>query len=61
MIAAGCGYTDSLELIKKMFMKGHATKDDYAKALQVYQAYLIEIKSAQRDEAAAADEAYKYY
>ena len=61
MIAAGCGYTDSLENIKQLFKDGDATKDDYAKALRSYQAYLVEIKSPQRDEAAAADENYKYY
>ena len=42
-------------------MNGHATKEDYAKALRVYQAYLVEIKSAQRDEAAAYSHEYKYY
>ena len=61
MIAAGCGDNDSLENIKQMFKNGHATKDDYAKALRVYQAYLVEIKSTQRNEAAAARERYKYY
>jgi hypothetical protein len=61
MIAAGCGDNDSVEVIKQMFMNGDATKDDYAKALQVYQAYLGEIKSPQRDEAAVAHELYKYY
>ena len=61
VIAAGCGYNDSLENIKQMFMNGHASKDDYAKALQVYQAYLGEVKSAQRDEAAAYEDYYKYY
>ena len=61
MIAAGCGHTNSLEKIKQMFLKGHATKDDYAKALRAYQANLVEIKSPQRDEAAAAHDAYKYY
>ena len=61
MIAAGVGYTRSLEKIKLMFMNGHATKDDYAKALQVYQANLVEIKSAQRDQAAAFDDQFKYY
>ena len=53
MIAAGFGYKGSLKKIQVMFMNGFATKDDYAKALQAYQAYLVEIKSAQRDEAAA--------
>ena len=61
MIAAGSGYSRSLESIKLMFTHGYATKDDYAKALRVYQANLIEIKSPQRDEAAAFDERYKYY
>ena len=61
MIAAGIGYSGSLENIKLMFMDRDATKDDYAKALRSYQAYLVEIKSPQRDEAAAADENYKYY
>ena len=61
MIAAGSGYTHSLEMIKKIFTNRDATKEDYAKALQVYQAYLNEIKSLQRDEAAAFDDDYKYY
>jgi TPR repeat protein len=61
MIAVGSGHTNSLEKIKQMFLKGHATKDDYAKALLSYQANLVEIKSAQRDETAAFSERYKYY
>ena len=61
MIAAGFGDNDSLEKIKHMFMNGHAAKDNYAKALQVYQANLVEIKSPQRDEAAAFNDANKYY
>ena len=61
MIDVGCGDNDSLENIKLMFMDRDATKDDYAKALRSYQAYLVEIKSPQRDEAAAFDDAYKYY
>ena len=61
MLAAGSGDNDSLKKIKHMYKDGKATKDDYAKALQAYQAYLNEIKSPQRDEAAAADENYKYY
>lgn len=61
MIAAGYGDNDSLENIKQMFMNGYASKDDYAKALQAYQANLVEIKSAQRDEAAAFHETWKYY
>ena len=61
MISAGFGDNDSLENIKQMFINGDATKDDYAKALRVYQAYLVEIKSPQRDEAAAFNDEYDYY
>jgi len=51
----------SLDTIKDVYSRGWATKDDYTKALQLYQAYLGEIKSKQRDKAAAADEDYRYY
>jgi len=62
VIAAGSGYADSLDAIKQMYTKGDATKEDYTKALQSYQTYLGEIKSKQRDEAAAFDsEEYQYY
>ena len=61
MIAVSSGYKGSLDMIRKMYVSGHATKDDYAKALREYQAFLGEIKSPQRDEAAAAFEDNKYY
>ena len=61
MIAVRGGLSDSLEAIKELYTDGIATKDDYTKALQVYQDYLGEIKSKQRDEAAAAREDYRYY
>ena len=61
MIAVGFGSNDSLKVIKHMYAHGYATKDDYAKALQAYQAYLGEVKSDDRDKAAAYDEQYKYY
>ena len=61
MIAVSFGDNDSLEKIKRMFKNGYATKDDYTKALRVYQGNLVEIKSPQRDEAAAAREDFKYY
>ena len=61
MIAVEFGDHDSVKNIQKMFKDGHATKDDYAKALQAYQAYLSEIKSDDRDKAAAFDDEYKYY
>lgn len=51
----------SLKSIREMYMLGEATKDDYMKGLRIYQAYLEEIKSLQRDEAAAFDDICKYY
>ena len=45
-----------------MYSNGHyATKEDYTKALQLYQTYLVEIKSAQRDKAAAFNKEFRYY
>ena len=61
MIAIGGGFAESLEMIKQMYSNGHATKEDYTKALRAYQEYLGEIKSEQRDEAAAFSEKYRYY
>ena len=60
MIAAGDGSELSLKQIKQLFMKGHATKKDYAKALRYHQAYLDEVRSDQRDAAAASDENNRY-
>ena len=61
MIAAGSGEKASLSAILEIFKRGVATKEDYTQALRAYQAYLGEIKSVQRDEAATFDENYKYY
>ena len=61
MIAVKGGTAKSLSNIKNIYSRGHATKDDYAKALRSYQAYLDEIKSDQRDEAAAFRDNFKYY
>jgi len=61
MIAARGGEMDSLNRIKKLYSNGQVAKDDYMKALRLYQAYLSEIKSKQRDEAAAAHDQYRYY
>jgi len=60
MIAVEGGYKKSLPAVRDLYKDGYATKDDYAKALRAYQKYLGEIKSSQRDEAAAANEGYKY-
>jgi len=61
MIAVRGGESESLKQIKVLYSNGHATKGDYTTALQLYQEYLGEIKSPQRDEAAAADERNRYY
>jgi tetratricopeptide (TPR) repeat protein len=51
IIAANLGYHDSLELIKELYIDGHASKEDYADALRAYQAAVGATKSAERDEA----------
>jgi len=62
MIAVRSGFTRSLGEIQELFTNGYATKEDYTKALQLYQMYLGEIKSDQRDKAAAYDnELFRYY
>ena len=61
MIAAECGDNESLKEIREFYMNGHATKDDYAKALRAHQKCIDGIKSAKRDEAAAFNsEKYRY-
>ena len=61
MIAIEDGDADSLKQINRLYSIGLATKDDYTKALQSYQAYLDEIKSPQRDKAAAHSDRFQYY
>jgi len=61
MIATSSGDYESLDNIKYFYTNEKATNDDYTTALQLYQEYLSEIKSVQRDKAAAADERYRYY
>ena len=61
MIAVEGGHSQSLNQINELYKNGHATKDDYMRALKSYQAYLGEIKSSQRDKAAAANEDYRYH
>ena len=60
MIAVRDGSDSSLKRIKRFYMNGIATKDDYAKALRSHQAYLDEVRSDQRDAAAASDENNRY-
>ena len=51
MISANIGFETSLNSIKDMFMKVHATKAQYAEALRGYQHAVEEMKSPQREEA----------
>lgn len=60
-IAVRSGHDDSLEKIQQLYSVGAATKEEYTKALQSYQEYLGEIKSPQRDKAAATYEECRYY
>jgi len=61
MIGVEGGDKMSLDCIKRFYKAGHATKDDYATALKARQAYLDEVKSAQREEAAAFHVDWTYY
>ena len=60
MIAVRGGDNSSLAIIQELYSGGQATRDEYTKALRSYQKYLDEVKSSQRDEAATANEKYKY-
>jgi len=53
MLSSEGGCPNSLDSIKQLYGYGRATKGDYARALSLYQAYLVEVKSDQRDIAAA--------
>ena len=61
LIAVGDGHSKSLKKIQRLYSDGHATKDEHIKALRAYQKYFDEIKSTRRDEAAAANDKYRYY
>ena len=51
MISAKMGYELSLNRIKGMFKRGHATKAQYAQAMIGYRDAVEEMKSPQREEA----------
>ena len=57
MISAGAGHDKSLNAIRKCFLSGHATKDDFEKALRAHKGAKDEMQSDQR-EAAAADQKF---
>ena len=61
-ISAGCGDKSSLLAIQNMLKEGMMmTKDEYPEVLRNYQSFMDEIRSDERDEAAAAHDSYKYY
>ena len=49
MISAGAGFDESLGAIRECFLKGHATKDDFEKALRAHKEAKDEVKSDQRE------------
>ena len=53
IIAANLGYHDSLQPLKDLYAKGHASKEDYANALRAYQAAVDAAKSPEREAAEA--------
>ena len=61
MIAVRGGDSYSVKAIQRMYKNGHAAKDQYANALQSHQAYVNEIKSDQREQAAAFHDDYRYH
>ena len=50
LISAKMGHKESLDEIKEMFAKGHATKAQYAEGLKGFQEAMEEMKSPDRDE-----------
>ncbi len=53
IIAAKLGHDDALEIVKKGFMVGFVSKEDYAATLRGHQAAVDATKSEQRDAAYA--------
>ena len=53
-IAANLGYDKALEAVKKGFMKGYVSEEDYAAALRGHRAAVDATKSKQREEAEKA-------
>ena len=54
IISARAGHTKSLNNVKKGYVAGHVTKEDYANTLREYQKSQDEMKSQAREKALAA-------
>ena len=61
MLAVKGGHTPSVKRIQQLYKNEHVAKYHYANALRAHQAYINEIKSDQRDKAAASRDNYRYY
>ena len=61
MSASKGGKNEALDVIRELYSGGYATKGQYMLALKFYQEYLDEIKSDQRDKAAALSDVFRYY
>jgi TPR repeat protein len=59
IIAANLGMHESLQQLRKLYAKGHASKEDYADALRAYQAAVVAAKSKEREEGEEARKARK--
>ena len=53
VLAAKAGIKESLNAVKKGYMKGFVTKEEYANTLRAYQQRQDEMKSDERDKAEA--------
>ena len=53
MISAGSGHDKSLGAVRECYVQGYATKDDFERALRAHQSSKDEMKSEQREAAAA--------
>eukprot|EP00956_Cyclotella_meneghiniana_P033593 scaffold97421_cov30-Cyclotella_meneghiniana.AAC.1 len=51
MIAARCGHVASLEAVRRGFVAGYATKQDFEDTLRAHEVSRDETKSDQRDKA----------
>lgn len=58
MIGASQGYNDSLNEVKKGFVSGCITQDDYLRTFAAHKKSLSEIQSKQRDKAVAKRSSY---
>lgn len=59
-LACEGGHPGALKSILRCVQRGTASRDDYRKSLQSYQQYLKDVKTTERDEAAAHSDHSKY-